>query len=213
MFYCAQTLVVRLTPYCQWWGKLGCWAAAQQWKLPHNPPWGAARADGISAPLLPILAWRNPRGWYLSLPHLLNALKSARGVKSALRGPLCQCRILTIKQCHVEDQPASTFRNSCPSVQVRRNPHLRSEITMEDPFWSIFHSLHLICDGFLSPFVNTVDRILIGSWFFGSCIRPVTQLVLIVDVLPLYLKKGTANIEDTAMLRKNWVFKPALPVF
>lgn len=136
----------RLTPCCQWWGKPGCWAAAQQWKLPHNPPWGAARADGISAPLLPILAWRNPRGWYLSLTCLLNALESARGMKSALRGPLCQYRILTIKQCHVEDQPASTFRNSCSSVQVRRNPHLRSEMTMEDSLWSIFHSLHLICD-------------------------------------------------------------------
>lgn len=133
-------LSARLTPYCWWWGKLGCRAAAQQWILPHNPLWATAMADGISAPLLPISPWRNPRRWYLSLPHLLNALtKSARGLKSALEGPLCQCHHLTIKQRHVEDQLASTFRNPRSRIQIRRNPRLGSEI-MENPFWSSFHS-------------------------------------------------------------------------
>lgn len=130
-----------LTPYCWWWGKLGCWAAAQRWNLPHIPLRAAAMADGISAPPLPRSAWRNPRGRYSSLPHLLNALtRSARGLRSALEGPVCQCHHLTIEQRHVEDQLAPAFRNPRASIQVRRNPHLSSEMTTGNPFWSGFQA-------------------------------------------------------------------------
>lgn len=57
---------------------------------------------------------------------------SGWGSKNALKCVLKYAHVpfrgLTIEECHVEDQPASTFRKTHPRVQKSGNPLLRSEI-------------------------------------------------------------------------------------
>lgn len=137
------------------------------------------------------IGMKEPKGIMFVLATLVNCSveESKRSMKSALLGPLCQCQILTVKQRHVEDQPAPTFRNSRSTIQESRNPFFISEMTAENTYGSIFHSLHFASDGFPLPFFNTVDRIHIGCWFFGFRIWPVSQFILKVDILPFHLQK------------------------